>query len=254
MKLGEYESLADVWRWVELLRDHDRDVVTAAAVAFTTDEFGDALENLGGVYDQAGEHAVGSARGVLRDPKELAPYIDWEAMEHDMECSDENPLWSPIRRGKSSSGCSNAREPAVVCPPRKPRRSRWVGDRSCVGDQLPRSGGQGSRPAEQAGARRPARERAGPLAADQGADVGRDRAPSANVVDGGGAALRARRGLLLGEGRVGPQVQPPLPAGAVRPTSSTSHARLVLHPRHYAVTTKENNAAEARMFAEFKPA
>ena len=89
MKLGEHESLADVWRWVELLRDHDRDVVTAAAVAFTTDELGDALENFGGVYDQAGEYAEEALEGSYEIPKELAPYIDWKAMEHDMECNGE---------------------------------------------------------------------------------------------------------------------------------------------------------------------
>lgn len=87
--IGEYPSLGDVVAYAALLDGFDTDVLSAAAALWSSSEGVDALraqvERFCGSFDSAGEYAEETFGDVYEIPQAIAPYVDWSALERDME-------------------------------------------------------------------------------------------------------------------------------------------------------------------------
>jgi len=91
--IGEHESLDDLVAYAALLEDFDHDVLSAAAELWSSSEGVDALRTLvdqfRGSFETAGEYAEETFGDVYQIPDAIAPYVDWSALERDMELSGD---------------------------------------------------------------------------------------------------------------------------------------------------------------------
>lgn len=91
--IGEYESLDDLVAYAALLEDFDHDVLSAAAELWSHGEGVDALRALvdryRGSFESAGEYAEETFGETFEIPQALVSYIDWPALERDMELSGD---------------------------------------------------------------------------------------------------------------------------------------------------------------------
>jgi antirestriction protein len=88
--IGEHESLGDLIAYAELLDEFETNVLQAAAAGVWSSSEGpealrQCIERYRGVFDSPGEHAEELTSECQEIPDFLAPYLDWERMERDME-------------------------------------------------------------------------------------------------------------------------------------------------------------------------
>lgn len=93
-RLMDDASLADLCEYAEILEEYDSDEVEAACdvadYGCTAEDFRKILdENYRGCFDHKGDYAAEMCDGVGDIPQHLEMYIDYEAMERDMDLSGD---------------------------------------------------------------------------------------------------------------------------------------------------------------------